>query len=92
MVLVAMQTLKEYNWSEERLYILLPDCMLVLGTEVLVDWIKHAFMTRCNDIPIDAYREYTTILAHDLVMCKQKYVSVWRGSQVAGKTCKMQYV
>lgn len=73
MVLVALQTLKEYSWSEERLYILLPDCLLVCGTEVLVDWIKHAFMTRCNDIPIEAYREYTTILAHDLVMCKQKY-------------------
>lgn len=73
MVVVALQTLKEYNWTEERLLILLPDCLLICGTEVLVDWIKHAFVTRFNDIPIEAYRDYTTILAHDLAMCKQKY-------------------
>lgn len=59
----------------ERLFILLPDCLMVFLTEVLVDWIKHAFVTRFNEIPIEAYRDYTTILAHDLVMCKQKYVS-----------------
>ena len=53
----------------------MPDCALVCGTEVMIDWLKHAFITRFNDIPADAYRDYTILLASDLIMCKQKYVS-----------------
>lgn len=40
-----------------------------------MDWLKHAFITRFNDIPADAYKDYTVLLASDLIMCKQKYVS-----------------
>ncbi|CAL4141646.1 unnamed protein product, partial [Meganyctiphanes norvegica] len=57
----------------ERFWILLPDCLLVCGTEILIDWLKHAFITRFNDIPADAYKDYTVLLASDLIMCKQKY-------------------
>jgi hypothetical protein len=28
-----------------------PDCLLVLGAEILVDWLKHAFITRCSGLP-----------------------------------------
>ncbi|XP_066955915.1 protein TAPT1 homolog isoform X2 [Macrobrachium rosenbergii] len=73
LLVVVIQTMKEYAWKEERLWILLPDCLLVCGTEVLVDWLKHAFITRFNDIPADAYKDYTVLLASDLIMCKQKY-------------------
>lgn len=40
-----------------------------------MDWLKHAFITRFNDIPADAYKDYTVLLASDLILCKQKYVS-----------------
>ncbi|KAL7643625.1 UNVERIFIED_CONTAM: hypothetical protein RMT77_005608 [Armadillidium vulgare] len=70
---VVIQTMKEYAWKSERLWILLPDCLLILGTEVLVDWIKHAFITRFNDIPVDAYKDYSLLIASDLITCKQKY-------------------
>ncbi|XP_068202816.1 transmembrane anterior posterior transformation protein 1 homolog isoform X1 [Palaemon carinicauda] len=73
LLVVVIQTMKEYAWKEERLWILLPDCLMVCGTEVLVDWLKHAFITRFNDIPADAYKDYTVLLASDLIMCKQKY-------------------
>ncbi|XP_071538796.1 transmembrane anterior posterior transformation protein 1 [Panulirus ornatus] len=73
LLVVVIQTMKEYAWKEERFWILLPDCLLVCGTEVLVDWLKHAFITRFNDIPADAYKDYTVLLASDLIMCKQKY-------------------
>ena len=29
---------------------LLPDIVLILGSEVLVDWIKHAFLLKFNNI------------------------------------------
>lgn len=48
---------------------------MVLFAEVLVDWIKHAFVTRFNEIPSITYREYTLSLAYDLAQTKHKNVS-----------------
>lgn len=44
---VVVQTMKEYGWREDSFWTLAPDCLLVLGAEILVDWLKHAFITRC---------------------------------------------
>lgn len=44
--IVVLQTMKEYMWREERFWILAPDCVLVLAFEVIIDWVKHAFITR----------------------------------------------
>lgn len=71
-IIVMMQTLKEYNWDEEQFYVLLPDCMLILISEVVVDWTKHAFVTRFNEIMSEVYREYTITLAYDLMSSKLK--------------------
>lgn len=35
---VVVQTMKEYGWREESFWSLAPDCLLVLGAEILVDW------------------------------------------------------
>ncbi|XP_049535342.1 protein TAPT1 homolog [Anopheles darlingi] len=73
MVIVLIQTMKEFNWKSEQFFIMLYDCMWVMATEVLVDWIKHAFITRFNEIPSDVYREYTTSLAYDMTQTRQKH-------------------
>ena len=70
---VVVQTMKEYGWREESFWSLAPDCLLVLGAEVVVDWIKHAFITRFNDLPAEVYHDYTISLAYDLAQTKQKY-------------------
>jgi len=70
---VVVQTMKEYGWREESFWSLAPDCLLVLGAEILVDWVKHAFITRFNDLPADVYKNYTISLAYDLAQTKQKY-------------------
>lgn len=36
---VSLQTMKEYAWHSDRLAVLLPDCVMVLIAEVLVDWV-----------------------------------------------------
>ena len=60
--------------------------MLVLGAEFLVDWIKHAFITRFNEVSAEVYKDYTTSLAYDLAQTKQKHVSnsctVWDKEKV----------
>merc|ERR1719450_1233455 len=70
---VVVQTMKEYGWREDSFWTLAPDCLLVLGAEILVDWIKHAFITRFNEVPADVYKDYTISLAYDLAQTKQKY-------------------
>ena len=47
---------------------------MVMGVEFLVDWIKHAFITRFNEISAEVYKSYTIFLAYDLAQTKQKNV------------------
>lgn len=70
---VVMQTMKEFNWKSEQFFVLMPDCIIVLVVEVLIDWIKHAFITRFNEIPADVYTEYTISLAYDMTQTRQKH-------------------
>lgn len=43
---VIFQTMREYNWKIDILWQLIFDSFAVLISELLVDWIKHAFITR----------------------------------------------
>lgn len=71
--IVVIQTMREYNWKQEQFCAMLPDCFWVLATEFIVDWIKHAFITRFNEIPIEVYREYTISIAYDVTQTRQKH-------------------
>ncbi|KAH9369149.1 hypothetical protein HPB48_018898 [Haemaphysalis longicornis] len=70
LLVVIVQTMREYSWRQEQLWSLLGDCLLVLLAEVMVDWVKHAFVTRFNAISWQVYREYLTSLAYDLASSK----------------------
>ncbi|XP_017759482.1 PREDICTED: protein TAPT1 homolog [Eufriesea mexicana] len=69
---VNLQTMKEYAWKAERLAVLLPDCIMLLLAEVLVDWVKHAFITRFNELRSTVYRDYTISLAYDMAQARQE--------------------
>jgi hypothetical protein len=71
--IVVLQTMREYSWKSDRLWVLVPDCLMVLLAEMLVDWIKHAFITRFNELQLDVYRDYTTSLAYDMAQTRQKH-------------------
>lgn len=76
LLVVIIQTMKEYSWSEKQFWILIPDCAWVLVAECCVDYFKHAFVTRFNEISGDAYEEYSLSLAYDLVGSKLKSVGI----------------
>jgi transmembrane anterior posterior transformation protein 1 len=65
--------MKEFNWRADQFFVMLPDCGYVMMTEFFVDWIKHAFITRFNEIPVDVYKEYTISLAYDMTQTRQKH-------------------
>lgn len=46
---------------------------MVLFAEILVDWIKHAFITRFNELQVDVYKDYTISLAYDMAQTRQKH-------------------
>lgn len=73
LIIVMVQTMREYSWKSEQFLVMLPDCFWVMFTEFIVDWIKHAFITRFNEIPIDVYKEYTISLAYDVTQTRQKH-------------------
>ncbi|KAI9183283.1 hypothetical protein H9P43_004200 [Blastocladiella emersonii ATCC 22665] len=46
----------------------LSPALLVAGSEVLVDWLKHAFITKFNNLrPEEVYRRYRRVLCIDIV-------------------------
>ncbi|XP_057659081.1 protein TAPT1 homolog isoform X2 [Diorhabda carinulata] len=71
--IVILQTMREYSWKSERFWVMLPDCLCILLAEMFVDWIKHAFITRFNELNLDVYRDYTTSLAYDVAQTRQKH-------------------
>lgn len=71
--IVVLQTMREYSWKSERFWVLVPDCLMVLIAEMFVDWIKHAFITRFNELQLDVYRDYTISLAYDMAQTRQKH-------------------
>lgn len=70
---VVIQTMKEFNWSSEQFLVLFTDCFFVMLVEFLIDWIKHAFITRFNELPADVYKEFTISLAYDMTQTRQKH-------------------
>ena len=50
----------------------LADATMVLLAEFLVDWVKHAFITKFNEISDEVYTEYRLSLAQDLASSRQK--------------------
>ncbi|XP_077992355.1 transmembrane anterior posterior transformation protein 1 homolog [Glandiceps talaboti] len=70
--IVILRNMTEFNWDLDHLWELIPDVLTVLIAEVCVDWVKHAFITKFNEIPADVYQEYRTSLAQDMVGSRQK--------------------
>ncbi|XP_066146322.1 protein TAPT1 homolog [Euwallacea fornicatus] len=70
---VILQTMKGYKWDNiDILWPLVSNAIWVLVAEVFVDWIKHAFITRFNELNIDVYKDYRTSIAYDLTHMLQK--------------------
>ncbi|KAM4555204.1 transmembrane anterior posterior transformation protein 1 homolog isoform 2-T2 [Odontesthes bonariensis] len=72
LLIVCLRNMEQFSWNPEHLWVLLPDVFMVVTSEVAVDIIKHAFITKFNDIPADVYSEYRASLAFDLVSSRQK--------------------
>ncbi|XP_056239319.1 transmembrane anterior posterior transformation protein 1 homolog isoform X2 [Seriola aureovittata] len=72
LLIVCLRNMEQFSWNADHLWVLFPDVFMVVTSEVAVDIIKHAFITKFNDITADVYSEYRASLAFDLVSSRQK--------------------
>uniref|UniRef100_A0A3P8V256 Transmembrane anterior posterior transformation 1b n=1 Tax=Cynoglossus semilaevis TaxID=244447 RepID=A0A3P8V256_CYNSE len=72
LLIVCLRNMEQFSWNPDHLWVLLPDVLMVIASEVAVDVVKHAFITKFNDISADVYGEYRASLAFDLVSSRQK--------------------
>lgn len=42
--------------------------LFVIISEMLVDWLKHAFITKFNHVRASVYGRYTDVLAKDVML------------------------
>ncbi|XP_065649427.1 transmembrane anterior posterior transformation protein 1 homolog isoform X2 [Hydra vulgaris] len=69
LLVVAMRNLTEYEWNlDYACSSFIPFAAVVIGSEFLVDWFKHAFITKFNDIQPDVYLTYRAFLAKNLLV------------------------
>ena len=43
---------------------------LILGTEFIIDWMKHSFIIKFNNLSVDIYPEYKLILAQEFIRAR----------------------
>ncbi|KAK0142607.1 Transmembrane anterior posterior transformation protein 1 [Merluccius polli] len=72
LLIVCLRNMEQFSWNPDHLWVLCPDVIMVIASEVAVDVVKHAFITKFNDISADVYGEYRASLAFDLVSSRQK--------------------
>uniref|UniRef100_A0A8K9XKG5 Transmembrane anterior posterior transformation 1b n=1 Tax=Oncorhynchus mykiss TaxID=8022 RepID=A0A8K9XKG5_ONCMY len=72
LLIVCLRNMEQFSWNPDHLWVLFPDVVMVIASEVTVDVVKHAFITKFNDITADVYGEYRASLAFDLVSSRQK--------------------
>ncbi|XP_016525748.1 transmembrane anterior posterior transformation protein 1 homolog [Poecilia formosa] len=72
LLIVCLRNMEQFSWNPDHFWVLFPDVVMVITSEVAVDVVKHAFITKFNDISADVYGEYRASLAFDLVSSRQK--------------------
>uniref|UniRef100_A0A3Q3VUI1 Uncharacterized protein n=1 Tax=Mola mola TaxID=94237 RepID=A0A3Q3VUI1_MOLML len=72
LLIVCLRNMEQFAWKPDHMWVLFPDVLMVIISEIAVDAVKHAFITKFNDISADVYSEYRASLAFDLVSSRQK--------------------
>ncbi|XP_025191726.1 protein TAPT1 homolog [Melanaphis sacchari] len=72
LLIVVVQTIKEYQWTSESFYELMLNCTYVMMLEIIIDWMKHAFIIRLNEINVSVYSDYVLSFANDAVQSYNK--------------------
>jgi hypothetical protein len=66
-VSVTLHNLYDISWCVNAQFIwdITQSYAMIFATELLVDWLKHAFITKFNNISADYYLQYLRIIQND---------------------------
>lgn len=70
---VFVRNMAEFSWNPDHIAVILPDAVMILIAEVIVDWLKHAFITKFNEISQEVYADYSLSLAQDMISSRQTH-------------------
>ncbi|KAL8580812.1 hypothetical protein ACOMHN_017316 [Nucella lapillus] len=79
---VFVRNMTEFQWNTDQMWAILQDTLYVGFAEVVVDWVKHAFITKFNEIPSKTYRTFKINLAQDILTSQEKYAHTDYSDQV----------
>ncbi|CAF4439782.1 unnamed protein product, partial [Rotaria socialis] len=68
---VCVRNLDQFNWDMSQFWPLIDFIVVVFVVEFFVDWVKHGFILKFNELSSEVYREYILSLALDMVKTKQ---------------------
>lgn len=68
---VFIRNMAEFSWNPDHIAVILPDAVMILIAEVIVDWLKHAFITKFNEISQEVYADFSLSLAKDMISSRQ---------------------
>ncbi|EJW85670.1 hypothetical protein WUBG_03415 [Wuchereria bancrofti] len=72
LAVVVVRNMMAVNWKFEHFMEMLPDLALVTIAEIIVDWLKHAFITKFNEIPAEVYQDFTITIAFDVIRSRDE--------------------
>lgn len=72
LLIVVLRNMEQFAWNLGHLWKLVPVVFVVVISEVAVDIVKHAFVTKFNNISAEVYSDYRTNLAFELLSSRQK--------------------
>ena len=71
-LVIAVRNLAEHDWKfTYAMWTLAPFTAVIVASELIVDWFKHGFITKFNNIEPDIYITYRSFLAKDILYSKQ---------------------
>lgn len=87
LLVVGVRNLTEHDWKWEYAWsTLAPFAAVVIASEIIVDWFKHGFITKFNNIKPDVYVEYRNFLAKDILSRKEGFSETDQVSRRMGFT------
>lgn len=74
LLIILIRNMAEFDWQLEQLFELIPVFCTIFFSEFFIDWIKHAFVLKFNNISAEVFNEFKINLSYLLIEAKNKRV------------------
>ncbi|BFZ01089.1 hypothetical protein BsWGS_04128 [Bradybaena similaris] len=73
LLFIFIRNLEGYKWDWDLVHPTIVMGFNVILVEVIVDWIKHAFITKFNELSANSYADFALGLAQDIASSQKKH-------------------